>query len=218
MQSSRQPQDAWQEVDRACDLISSASSALAMDGIMDFAEVDRLAVAGDGLRRFRDATHLSRAHRALAAVLRTARWRARRDIVDALALAQRILHPIARTSGVEARHDERRNHLRAELEAEVSLESETNFFMGFSEDISEGGLFVATYDLLPVGSQIQIELALPDGYVVRAIAEVRWVRDLRDESDGVSPGLGLRFVELQPTDRDAITQFVQARAPIFYDE
>ena len=37
-----------------------------------------------------------------------------------------------------------RSSQRIKLEAKVTLRSQTNFFVGFSENISEGGIFIST--------------------------------------------------------------------------
>jgi uncharacterized protein (TIGR02266 family) len=138
-----------------------------------------------------------------------------KQCVETLAHAQLILQarPIPRVQGEEMRASP-----RARIDVAVSFESEDNFYQGFSEDIGDGGLFIATYDLKPIGSIIDIELTLPSGHIMRASAEVRWLRDLRDDCEGVSPGMGLAFRELLPEDRRAIGAFVDARAPIFYDD
>lgn len=54
--------------------------------------------------------------------------------------------------------------------------------------------------------------------VVRARAEVRWVRDPRDEHPDAPAGVGLCFEDLAPEDARAIHAFVAARAPPFDDE
>jgi uncharacterized protein (TIGR02266 family) len=109
---------------------------------------------------------------------------------------------------------ERRKHDRRSLEAEIGVYSETNFYTGFSQDISEGGIFVATYDLEPIGSRIDLEFVLPDGHVVRVHGEVRWVKD-PIESDSF-PGMGIRFIDLSPADLEAIQEFVSNREPLFH--
>jgi uncharacterized protein (TIGR02266 family) len=133
-------------------------------------------------------------------------------------------HPAA---GNEKRHssrapagDERRKYERLSLTAEVGLRSESNFYTGFSDDVSEGGLFVATYKLLPVGSTLEVSFWLPTGHEVTASAEVRWVRDTRSSDDHghVSPGMGVRFVNLSGEHLSAIRQFTDMRPPMFYDD
>ena len=113
---------------------------------------------------------------------------------------------------------ERRKAPRAFLETEITFESAANFYTGFTEDISEGGLFLATYDLHPMGTEIEIEFTLPTGHIVRTTGIVRWVRDPRDEAPDAPPGMGLQFRDLLPEDQTAIHEFIEARAPIFYED
>src|SRR5690606_3700680 len=64
----------------------------------------------------------------------------------------------------EPRPDERRRQPRVQLQAVVGYHSEDNFYTGFSSDISEGGLFVSTINVLPAGSRVQLAFSLPGGY------------------------------------------------------
>ena len=45
------------------------------------------------------------------------------------------------------------------------MTSEHNFYVGFTEDISEGGLFIATDEPLEPGSPVTFELGLGIGRV-----------------------------------------------------
>jgi len=114
----------------------------------------------------------------------------------------------------ELRPVERRRHERRTLEAEIGVYSETNFYTGFSEDISEGGMFVATYDLRPIGAQVDLEFVLPGGYEVSVRGEVRWVKDPID-SDSFA-GMGIRFLDLKGEDLAAVQEFVSNREPLFH--
>jgi uncharacterized protein (TIGR02266 family) len=113
--------------------------------------------------------------------------------------------------------ESQRRHDRAELNVEVSLEGDHNFFVGFSENISEGGLFVATHSLREIGSIIRLTFRLPDRALpIEVEAVVRWLRLFNDGSD-VPPGLGLQFVDLSDEDAHTIRAFVERRAPLFWD-
>lgn len=109
----------------------------------------------------------------------------------------------------------RRTHRRAELSADVSLYSETNFWSGLTEDVSEGGLFIATWHEYPLGTQIDLKFELPNSHVVSARGEVRWHRD---ESEHFSPGVGIRFTDLREEDLAQIQAFIRHRSPLLYDE
>jgi uncharacterized protein (TIGR02266 family) len=116
----------------------------------------------------------------------------------------------------EHRPDERRQFQRATLKASVSLTSESNFYTGFMNDISEGGLFVATHNVIPRGSRMEIEFSLPDDdEPIHVLGEVRWVVEYNPLSDG-HPGMGLQFVDLKEKDRVRIEQFVKMRGTLFY--
>jgi uncharacterized protein (TIGR02266 family) len=156
--------------------------------------------------------------------------------MEAVTRSLTLLHPIAARHGwtapppspwthaypepseEAARPDDRRRHPRVELESEVTFESDNNFYTGFAEDISEGGLFVATYQLQARGTDVEIRFTLPDGHVVHTVGVVRWLRDPLDANRDAPPGMGVQFEHLLEEDRRAIQQFIQARAPLFYDD
>ena len=113
---------------------------------------------------------------------------------------------------------ERRQHSRAELKTAINFGSDSNFYTGFTSDISEGGVFVATHTPLPVGSMIDLEFSIPDdGPPIRVKGEVRWSAEYNEMSDG-HPGLGVRFVGLTGADKQRIDKFVKVREALFYDD
>lgn len=112
----------------------------------------------------------------------------------------------------------RREHDRFSVDLQVSVQSETNFYAGLAENLSAGGLFIATHTLHQVGSRIELSLRMPDSDEEFAIVgEVRWVR-LYNESSDTSPGFGVRFVDLPPGAGAAIERFLSQREPLFFDD
>ncbi len=109
---------------------------------------------------------------------------------------------------------ERRRNIRVPLETNVGVVSESNFYAGFSQDVSEGGLFVATYQLLPVGTEVCVSFAVGD-VEIEAHGTVRWLRE--PLSGDVSPGMGIEFEGLPREQEDAIRAFVRLREPLFFD-
>lgn len=114
--------------------------------------------------------------------------------------------------------DNRRVQPRYGVDLDVSLESDHNFYAGFAENISTGGLFIATFKLKSVGERMDISLTLPNREdPIHCVGEVRWIREYSERSN-VGPGMGIRFVELNADDASAIEEFVKGRAPLFYDD
>jgi len=109
---------------------------------------------------------------------------------------------------------ERRGSKRRVLEVHIDLHTESQFFNGFSKDLSDGGVFVATYAPAEVGTELALEFQLPAGRAVRTSGRVVWIRDA---SGDAAPGMGVAFQGLASDDRDAILEFTRERAPLFYD-
>lgn len=125
--------------------------------------------------------------------------------------------PAQRIEG-QAAESVRREHERFAVDLEVSLGSEHNFYAGLAENLSAGGVFIATHRLQKVGSKIDLNLRMPDSEeTFHLVGEVRWVRVYNEQSD-TPPGLGIRFAELSPTVTAAINRFLGQREPLFFDD
>ena len=105
---------------------------------------------------------------------------------------------------------------RASLEANIGATTESNFFVGFSGDISDGGVFVATYASLPIAAKVSVLVTLPGGYEQSIPGTVRFVRDPMDMDS--EPGIGVKFDRLGGEARELILRFIRKRPPLFYDE
>ena len=114
---------------------------------------------------------------------------------------------------------ERRTQNRIDVELIVSIESDSNFFSGFSENISEGGLFIATYDYKPLGSTFVLEFQLPElSHKIKTRCVVRWVRDYNPSVPEMVPGMGVEFLDIVDRDQDYVLRFCeQLREPMFID-
>ena len=104
------------------------------------------------------------------------------------------------------------------LDAQVDLQGDTNFYVGFAQNVSAGGLFVASFDFHPVGTEVDVAFALPDGTRIQTRGTVRWVREVNDATPDVWPGMGLEFQALHPEAEAAIQRFIADREPLFYPD
>ncbi len=125
--------------------------------------------------------------------------------------------PPATIATVTERPPARRTHDRIEAEFDVGVNTENNFYTGFGENISEGGLFVATPTPLSIGEQVSITFRLPGiDTPCAALGIVRWRRDPPAWSEQL-PGMGLQFVEIDPATRALVDRFIAKRRPLFID-
>ena len=112
---------------------------------------------------------------------------------------------------------ERERAARVPLEVEVTLESDHNFFTGVANNLSEGGVFVATAHPPAVGAEVGFELVL-GGERFLVVGVVRWVRDERAASSGAPAGCGVKWTQLEAGTLEAIHRFVEVRQTDFYEE
>jgi uncharacterized protein (TIGR02266 family) len=111
-----------------------------------------------------------------------------------------------------------RRHRRVLVAAEVHLESDSNLYAGITNNVSEGGVFVATRNLLAKGTVLDLEFTLPDGGPsIRTTGVVRWLREDLEHIEA-PPGMGIQFVELADAARNRLERFVEKRDTLYYDE
>src|SRR5690349_7190193 len=112
----------------------------------------------------------------------------------------------------------RREYDRVSVDLDVTVSSEHNFYAGFVENMSVGGIFIATHQLKPVGEILEFSVNLP-GFdePICGTGEVRWVR-VYSETSNVPPGMGIRFNQIDAASQRRIEEFLAQREPMFYDE
>ena len=111
----------------------------------------------------------------------------------------------------------RRTSPRYAIEMEVGIGSESNFYVGFTENLSASGVFVATYSPKPIGSKVDVTLTLPTGAQLVVPGTVRWMRSATPSGD-TWPGMGVQFDKLSDDEESKIRDFIRFRDPLFFDD
>ena len=81
-------------------------------------------------------------------------------------------------------------------------------------DLSSGGMFIESGAPAPAGTLIKLECDVNEGAgTLRGVARVVWLRE--QESDGQPPGMGVKFLKLEPGSRELILEpALYSRAPM----
>ena len=91
---------------------------------------------------------------------------------------------------------------------EVRGEHGKRVFLGYAENISQGGLFVSAKMPLTVGERFPVEFVLPDNKTkVRCTCEVVWRRNY-GKNDLISGGMGIKFVDLSTQAKQVIGAWI----------
>jgi type IV pilus assembly protein PilZ len=117
------------------------------------------------------------------------------------------------TSGGATGRIERRSSERYDVTWSVDCQTEDTFLYAAITNISDLGIFVHTIDPLPIGTQLTLRFAPPDtheAFIVQGM--VQWVNAVRPLHDNPNPGMGIRFVDLTPDDRERLVDTVRTIA------
>ena len=107
--------------------------------------------------------------------------------------------------------DRRRTLRRPLIVQRVKAQDDRLAFFGYATNISSGGLFIGTANPKNVGSRFTVEIPLPAPIdrEIRCSCEVVWTRRWQKRMDH-EPGMGLRFLDLPESDRDAIDHWIES--------
>lgn len=108
--------------------------------------------------------------------------------------------------GTDAPGDRRRSD-RVSLKIPVDYSSVDAFFTEFSANINEGGMFVELEDPPEIGTQVQLQFALPGlAESVQLEGRIAWTSDGKSESPA---GVGIEFQNLSSEVRETINGVVR---------
>jgi uncharacterized protein (TIGR02266 family) len=105
---------------------------------------------------------------------------------------------------------------RAHVEIAIDKNSDHNFWADLDLVVERGGVFVATYQALELGTVVDLLVTLPDAAEPVTIAGVvRWTRPHLDDSDGAA-GVGIKFLDVSTAAHERFKRFASVREPIVF--
>jgi len=108
-----------------------------------------------------------------------------------------------------ARDFEGRREPRAQKSLSLAFRDRNAFVKAYSSNISSGGLFVRTRNPLPDGERFRLKLQLPELQdPIKIQCEVAWSRAAGGEAGGGPAGMGLKFLEMSPDERQALKEYL----------
>jgi uncharacterized protein (TIGR02266 family) len=109
--------------------------------------------------------------------------------------------------------DQRRKQRRFPLELEIALHGQAQFWVGTTKDIAEGGVFIASRELRPIGAELELTINLPEPFKpVVAVGSVRWIRDTSQEDAPL--GMGVQFTTVSDESLQTIRRFLARTPPL----
>jgi len=105
---------------------------------------------------------------------------------------------------------DRRNSARYEVSWSVDCVGPDTFLFASLANISEMGIFVLTTEPLTIGTRIMLSFAPPGHEPFKLAGQVAWINKVRPNGDNPNPGMGVRFINLTPDDRERLVEVIRA--------
>lgn len=97
----------------------------------------------------------------------------------------------------------------------VDCASQDTFLYAYITNVSSLGLFVYTERPLPVGTRMKLSFA-PEGAArgtaFELLGEVAWINPNKPGGENPNPGMGVRFLDLCPDDRERLVEAIHTIA------
>jgi type IV pilus assembly protein PilZ len=107
---------------------------------------------------------------------------------------------------------DRRNFDRFEVEWAVDCVASDTFLFASITNISAMGIFVKTTRPLRTGTRLVLSFAPPGSKSFKLEGTVAWVNNVRPDGDNPNPGMGIRFVNLKPEERERLVEVIRTIA------
>ncbi|QDG49560.1 hypothetical protein FIV42_02040 [Persicimonas caeni] len=113
--------------------------------------------------------------------------------------------------------DDQRRKERHGAQVKVAFSYDGEQHKAMSGDISDGGLFIATDELLPRDTEFKLVFKLPTfDEPLRAIGRVAWLREEPGEEPDEYKGFGVQFVTISDEAIARITEFIELRSALLF--
>jgi type IV pilus assembly protein PilZ len=119
--------------------------------------------------------------------------------------------PASGLAGVED-SGERRVFDRYDVEWAVDCVATDTFLYASITNISEMGIFVRTTLPLELNTKMRLTFAPPGAESFQLEGRVAWVNSVRENGDNPNPGMGIRFTQLQPEERERLVEVIRTIA------
>jgi uncharacterized protein (TIGR02266 family) len=102
-----------------------------------------------------------------------------------------------------------RQHPRYSVDIWVDYSALNSFTSSHLSNVSRGGACIRTEKPLPLDTDVKMVLWLPGSSAIRVRGRVVWSQNARPKS-GEAVGAGVRFVDVPPTDRELLIEYLDA--------
>lgn len=116
------------------------------------------------------------------------------------------------TEAMDSSVAERRTVDRVDVEWAVDCVASDTFLFASITNISAMGIFVRTTEPLRPGTRLLLSFAPPGAESFKLEGTVAWINSVRPDGDNPNPGMGIRFINLMPEQRERLVEVIRTIA------
>ena len=95
----------------------------------------------------------------------------------------------------------------------LNYKDRKSFIKAYTQDISNGGLFIKAKNPLKQGEQFMLNLQLPDlPEPMKIKCQVAWVKKEEGDADAHPSGMGVKFIEMSDKDSQTLKKYIKSIA------
>jgi uncharacterized protein (TIGR02266 family) len=108
-----------------------------------------------------------------------------------------------------------REHARYVVDLTVDCSTRDAFVSNRVTNLSRGGLFISSDQPLPIATEVDLTLRLPDTHTcITARGRVVWNYDIRKGTSRIVPGMGIRLLDLKPEEQQKLVAYLDTLPPM----
>ena len=93
----------------------------------------------------------------------------------------------------------------------LNYKDRKSFIKAYTQDISNGGLFIKAKNPLKQGEQFMLNLQLPDlPEPMKIKCQVAWTKQDEGTADEHPPGMGVKFIEMSDKDSKTLKKYIKS--------
>ncbi len=113
---------------------------------------------------------------------------------------------------------EGRQHPRAQARIKVEYHFGSSTGVGYTNDISEGGIYLASSPIAPIGTRIYLRMHLPGSHAGEPLKIIGLGTRAIDSAEGkIKPGMGIHFEVAYARTRESLGDFIDSLLAIGQD-
>jgi len=108
-----------------------------------------------------------------------------------------------------------RNHPRYLVDLTVDCSTRDAFVSNRVTNLSRGGLFIRSDRPLPIATEVDLTLRLPDSQTsIRARGRVVWNYDIPRGTARLVSGMGIRLLDMKPEEQQKLVAYLDTLMPV----